>query len=71
MFATGFQNMSSECSIILQHGIVSEVPIWNIENSSSINLGLMYFNDDKLKNKLINEYKKTQKFRRKNFIWGN
>jgi hypothetical protein len=48
--------------LLIQHGIVSEVPIWNIENSSSINLGLMYFNDDKLKNKLINEYRKTQKF---------
>lgn len=49
-------------NILIQHGIVSEVPIWNIDNSSSINLGLMYFNDDKLKSKLINEYKKTQKF---------
>lgn len=49
-------------NILIEHGIANKVPIWNIDNSASINLGLMYFNNDHLKSKLINEYKKTQKF---------
>ena len=48
--------------ILIDEGISQYVPCWKHNNSSSINLGLMYFNNDSLKVELINEYRKTQDF---------
>lgn len=49
-------------SILLKEGIGKRVAIWETENNEFWNLGLMYFNNDAYKNKLINEYRKTQNF---------
>ena len=48
--------------ILIQNGITDIQPYWNIENKSSINLGLMYFNDDKIKDEYISEFRKVQRF---------
>tara|TARA_B100000524_G_scaffold347344_1_gene249146 strand:+ start:166 stop:906 length:741 start_codon:yes stop_codon:yes gene_type:complete len=48
--------------ILLENGIADIQPFWNIENKSSINLGLMYFNDDKIKNDYVKEFRKVQRF---------
>lgn len=49
-------------NVLLQEGIGTKVPIWNTPNDSYWNLGLMYFNNDILKSKLIKEYRETQSF---------
>lgn len=48
--------------ILIDEGITKIQPFWNIENNSSINLGLMYFNDDKIKDDYIKEFRKVQIF---------
>jgi len=48
--------------ILIDKGITKIQPYWNIENNSSINLGLMYFNDDKIKDDYIKEFRKVQIF---------
>tara|TARA_E500000331_G_scaffold335808_1_gene362326 strand:- start:1124 stop:1858 length:735 start_codon:yes stop_codon:yes gene_type:complete len=48
--------------ILIDQGITKIQPFWNIENNSSINLGLMYFNDDKIKDDYIKEFRKVQTF---------
>jgi hypothetical protein len=48
--------------ILIVNGIEQTVPCWGIENRSAINLGLMYFNDNVIKDNLLAEYKKTQEF---------
>lgn len=54
--------ISSWKEILLDNNIDKKVPLWKIPNQSAVNLGLMYFNNDKIKNKLLKEYKKTQTF---------
>lgn len=53
-------------NVLLDEGIVEKVPIWGLDNKSYWNLGLMYFNNDKAKNDLADEYFKTQQFYSKN-----
>ena len=48
--------------IFEKHGIEKIIPYWG-NTDYSINLGLMYFNNDELKNELVSEFKKVQKFR--------
>lgn len=48
--------------VLIKEGITKYVPCWSHDNVSSINLGLMYFNNDSLKHELIEEFRKTQKF---------
>tara|TARA_B110000902_G_C14228345_1_gene557906 strand:- start:663 stop:1382 length:720 start_codon:yes stop_codon:yes gene_type:complete len=48
--------------VLLKENIHKNIPIWATPNKQSWNLGLMYFNNNKLKNKLIEEYRKTQSF---------
>ena len=47
--------------IFVKHGIHNVIPYWGL-NKLSINLGLMYFNNDEIKNELVLEFKKVQKF---------
>ena len=47
--------------IFVKHGINNIIPYWGL-NKLSINLGLMYFNNDEIKNELVSEFKKVQKF---------
>jgi len=47
--------------IFVKHGIHKIIPYWGL-NKFSINLGLMYFNNDEIKNELVSEFKKVQKF---------
>lgn len=48
--------------ILLEEGIENSVPIWSTVNSNYYNLGLMYFNNDYIKDKLLEEFRLTQKF---------
>ena len=48
--------------ILLEEGIAEYVPCWKHSNQASINLGLMYFNNDTIKKELIQEFRKTQDF---------
>jgi len=49
--------------IILQkEGIVNQSKYWDGDNQSINNVGLIYFNDDKLKADIVGEYRKLQKF---------
>ena len=56
------KTVSNYKQILLEEGIVDYAPIWQTQNESSSNLGLMYFNNDTAKEELIKEYRKTQKF---------
>lgn len=47
--------------IFEKHGIQKIIPYWG-NTEYSINLGLMYFNNDELKDELVSEFKKVQKF---------
>jgi len=47
--------------IFKKEGILDIIPYWE-KSESSFNLGLMYFNDDKLKKDLVEEFKKVQNF---------
>ena len=47
--------------VFIHHGIHNVIPYWGL-NKLSINLGLMYFNNDEIKNELVSEFKKVQKF---------
>lgn len=47
--------------IFEKHGIEKIIPYWG-NTDYSINLGLMYFNNDELKNELVSEFKKVQNF---------
>ena len=49
-------------NILLENKIQKKISLWNIPNESAVNLGLMYFNNDVIKNKLTDQYKKTQNF---------
>lgn len=54
--------VSSYKEILIKEGITKYVPCWKHVNESSINLGLMYFNNDTIKRELIEEFRKTQDF---------
>ena len=48
--------------LMQKEGIDKELEYWKGESKFINNLGLMYFNDDSLKNELIKEYRNTQLF---------
>lgn len=48
--------------ILQKEGICSKLKYWEGNNKSLNNLGLIYFNDDILKNNIIQEYRNTQTF---------
>jgi len=48
--------------LMQKEGIDNELNYWKGKSKFINNLGLMYFNDDSLKNKLIKEYRNTQLF---------
>ena len=48
--------------ILLEEGIENSIPIWSTINSNYYNLGLMYFNNDSIKDKLLEQFRLTQKF---------
>ena len=56
-------NYTYKQKVIMQNeGIGEKLDYWKGDNKYINNLGLMYFNDDLLKNELIKEYRNTQLF---------
>ena len=49
-------------NILLSEGVSDKVPVWGTNNDYYYNLGLMYFNNDLLKEKLLYEYRSTQNY---------